>query len=651
MNVISQLPVLAQKDDLAFAFYSPEVEEGDLLVEDFSVSEQVFELTRIEASLISMRSDIDLQALIDTPATITVLHKYAGIRHFSGVIHRARRRNQGHHRTCYEVTILPSLHRLDHGSDCRIFQQKSAPDIIKETLKRYGIENVKWRLTGEHNVREYCVQYRETHYEFIRRLCAEEGIWFYFTYDKNGSHVLHFIDNYRIIHEQPDQPQLDYNATAGGVVKGVFCNALSVTEEVRSSKWTMRDYTFKNPAYNQEHTAERQEDNGLAGEYAMYDYPGRHKQKSAGEPFTRALMEATRVGATLAEGQTNAIHMMTGHKFELADHPDSHLNIKYHLLSAVHSGSQPGAGEEEAASGGQTFFSTHFEAIPDRLAYKPPQRTRPRVDGSQIATVVGPPGEEIYTDEHGRVKVQFPWDRYGQSNDTSSCWIRVASNWAGASWGHIAIPRIGHEVIVDFLEGDPDQPIVTGRTYHATNRTPNKLPDFKTRMVLMSDSHKATGSNELRFEDEGGQEEVWFHAQKFHNGVVENNETWKVGANRHKRVEASQSESVGSSKDIEVEGSHRETISGVKDLHVKAVRRTQVDATDNESIAEDKTLFVGGNYTSKAGRNIRMESGAHQHYTAPGTIFVDGGDQVVVRAGSVISLNVGGNFIRIDASG
>ncbi|WP_208989435.1 type VI secretion system tip protein TssI/VgrG, partial [Pseudovibrio sp. POLY-S9] len=300
---------------------------------------------------------------------------------------------------------------------------------------------------------------------------------------------------------------------------------------------------------------------------------------------------------------------------------------------------------------GTTTYSAGFEVMPARLPYRPKLLQKPLVDGPQIAHVTGPEGEEIYCDEHGRVKVWFPWDRHGKKNDTSSCWIRVSSNWAGASWGHIAIPRIGHEVIVDFLEGDPDQPIITGRTYHNNNRTPNKLPDFKTRMVLKSDSHKATGSNELRFEDEGGQEKVWFHAQKFHNGVVENNETWKVGANRHKRIDGSQSESIGGSKDIEVEGSHRETISGVKDLHVKAVRRTQVDAADNESIADDKTLQVGGNYTTKVNRNIRMESLAHQHYTAPGTIFVDGGDQVVVRAGSAISLNVGGNFIRIDASG
>jgi type VI secretion system secreted protein VgrG len=321
----------------------------------------------------------------------------------------------------------------------------------------------------------------------------------------------------------------------------------------------------------------------------------------------------------------------------------------------------------EEAGSGATTYSASFQAMPARLPYRPPQRVKPMVDGPQIAHVTGPPGEEIYCDEHGRIKVWFPWDRHNGQDDKSSCWIRVSQNWGGASWGHIAIPRIGHEVIVDFLEGDPDQPIVTGRTYHNNNKPPNKLPDFKTRMVLMSDSHKGSGSNEIRFEDEAGQEEVWFHAQKFHNAVIEDNETWKIGNNRHKRVDASQSESIGGSKDIEVGGSHHEDIGGTEDvkigatriiavgssdsLNVGATRSTEIASMDSLQVGGDQAELIAGNWTRKVKRNIRVESEAHQHYTAPGTIYVDGGDQVVIKAGSVISLNVGGNFIRIDDSG
>ena len=650
VNAIAQFPKLYQKQDLAFTFQAPAHGGAELLVSGFSASEQLNGLPRIELTLVSSSPAIDLHTLLDTPATLTLHHKYLGLRFLSGVIAEISRRNSGLHRTSYTLTLLPSLHRLAHGSDCRIFQKKSVPDIIKCLLKEHGVEDVKWTLTQPHETREYCVQYRESHLSFLRRIAAEEGIWFYFTCGANGQHTLHFMDNPQIVPQLPDQPSLAYNSTAGGAVKGAFCSSFSLREQLRATSFVQRDYTFKNPPYNQQHGAQRAEDNGSAADYALYEYPGRYKADGVGKPFTKHRLEAARVDATTGQGATNTIHLMVGHQVGLQDHPNRDYNINYHVLSVSHQGSQPQALGEEAG-GGSTTYGASFEVMPARLPYRPQLLKKPLVDGPQIAHVTGPEGEEIYCDEHGRVKVWFPWDRHGKKNDTSSCWIRVASNWAGASWGHIAIPRIGHEVIVDFLEGDPDQPIITGRTYHNNNRTPNKLPDFKTRMILKSDSHKAEGFNELRFEDEGGQEEVWFHAQKFHNGVVEDNETWKVGANRHKQIEGSQSESIGGSKDIEVEGSHRETISGVKDLHVKAVRRTQVDATDNEAIADDKTVAVGGNYTTKVSRNIRTESLAHQHYTAPGTIFVDGGDQVVIRAGSVISLNVGGNFIRIDASG
>uniref|UniRef100_UPI000AA4435F type VI secretion system tip protein TssI/VgrG n=1 Tax=Pseudovibrio sp. POLY-S9 TaxID=1576596 RepID=UPI000AA4435F len=219
----------------------------------------------------------------------------------------------------------------------------------------------------------------------------------------------------------------------------------------------------------------------------------------------------------------------------------------------------PQAVAEEAGSG-STTYSAGFEVMPARLPYRPKLLKKPLVDGPQIAHVTGPEGEEIYCDEHGRVKVWFPWDRHGAKNDTSSCWIRVSSNWAGASWGHIAIPRIGHEVIVDFLEGDPDQPIITGRTYHNNNKSPYQLPDHKTKMVIRSDSHKEDGYNEISFEDEAGKQNIFTHAQK--------DQTIKVLNNRAKRIENNQIESVGSNKSIEIGGNHQEKIGGSMNVSI-----------------------------------------------------------------------------------
>ncbi|WP_244277908.1 type VI secretion system tip protein TssI/VgrG, partial [Pseudovibrio sp. W74] len=281
---------------------------------------------------------------------------------------------------------------------------------------------------------------------------------------------MHFIDNPMIVPELEHGNPLSYNATSGGVVRGAFCSRFALTERLRSTSTMQRDYSFKNPPYNHQHRQERAEDNGSADDYELFEYPGRYKADGVGKAFTRHRLEAARVDATTGQGSTNSIHMMPGHLLVLSAHPNKDYNIKYHLLGVSHQGRQPQALSEEAGSG-TTTYNASFEAMPARLPYRPKLIRKPLVDGPQIAHITGPEGEEIYCDEHGRVKVWFPWDRHSKKNDTSSCWIRVASNWAGASWGHIAIPRIGHEVVVDFLEGDPDQPIITGRTYHNNNKS------------------------------------------------------------------------------------------------------------------------------------------------------------------------------------
>ncbi|QUS57144.1 type VI secretion system Vgr family protein [Pseudovibrio brasiliensis] len=559
MNAIVQIPQLYQDQDLAFTFSAPADPDAELLVTGFSASERLNGLTQIHIELASPNNALDLHALLDTPATLTIHHKYEGLRHLSGVVSEIARGNEGHHRTSYSLTLLPSLHRMAHGSDCRIFQKKSIPEIAKILLKEHGVEDVKWNLTEPHEAREYCVQYRESHLGFLDRITAEEGIWYFFTYGVNGQHTLHFIDNPQIVSELPDQPQLEYNSTVGGAVKGVYCNSFVLREQLRATSFMQRDYTFKNPPYNQQHAHQRGEDNGSAGDYALYEYPGRYKADGVGKPFTKHRLEAARVEATTGQGATNAIHLMAGHQFALTDHPNGQYNIKYHLLAVSHQGSQPQAVGEEAGAGATTY-SAGFEVMPARLPYRPKLSAKPLVDGPQIAHVTGPEGEEIYCDEHGRVKVWFPWDRHGKKNDTSSCWIRVASNWAGTSWGHIAIPRIGHEVIVDFLEGDPDQPIITGRTYHANNKSPYQLPDHKTKMVIRSDSHKGDGFNEISFEDQSGEEQIYIHAQKDQDIHVENN--------RAKRIDVNQSESVGHNKSIEVGNNHHEVIGGNMTLMV-----------------------------------------------------------------------------------
>ena len=314
MNAIVDMPVLFQDQDIAFTFEVPALQDGELLVHGFVAEEKLFELTEVEIRIVSDDPKIDLNALLDTPATLTIHHKYVGIRHFSGIISDFERDDEGFHRTLYTVTFLPMLARLELGSDCRIFQQKSVPDIIKQVLKERGIEDVQWHIAGEHLAREFCVQYRETHLAFIKRIAADEGIWFYFTHGENGQHTLHFIDMPQIVAKLPDMPELEYNANPGGAVKGVFCNRFSFRERLRSTSYTQRDYTFKRPVYSQEHRADRQEDNGSKRNYDLYSYPGRYKQDAAGKPSTQYRMEAARVEATTAAGRTNAIFLSPSHR-------------------------------------------------------------------------------------------------------------------------------------------------------------------------------------------------------------------------------------------------------------------------------------------------------------------------------------------------
>ena len=568
MNAFAALlsvPLHLDKQDLAFTFWHKEVRDGDLAVTGFVAEEKISALTSIDIELMSRNGEIDLNLLLDTPATLTIHHKYlAEKRHFSGLIVEAERGDSGHHRTSYRFSLMPVLYRLDIRSDCRIFQGVSVVEIAKTILAENKIENVQWEISDKHLPREYCVCYRETLLSFIERLFAEEGIFFFLRHDSEGRHTIIICDRPEVLPDCKGQKELAYHGMASSLSRDVYCSQFSLREKLTSTRFIQRDYTFKAPPATLEHNKAPSQKNGAKDDYALYDYPGRYKDRAVGENFTRNRIQATRVDASLGHGMSNAPLLTAGFGFYLTEHEREPLNRHWRLLAVRHEGSQPQALEEDAGEEGATVYSNQFTVQESTLPYRPPQARKPLVDGPQIAKVVGPPNEEIYCDEHGRIKIQFPWDRYGKSDEASSCWIRVSQNWGGTMYGHIAIPRIGHEVIVDFLEGDPDQPIVTGRTYHELNKTPYKLPDHKTKMVIRSDSHKAPkgkiGFNEISFEDQHDAENMFFHAQK--------DQTIKVLNNRAKRVDASQIESIGANKSIDVGGNHQEKIAGAMNVAV-----------------------------------------------------------------------------------
>ncbi|MNJ26249.1 Phage-related baseplate assembly protein [compost metagenome] len=334
-------------------------------------------------------------------------------------------------------------------------------------------------------------------------------------------------------------------------------------------------------------------------------------------------MDALRNDAVAGQAKSNSAALLPGQTFSLTEHPNGSLNTDWQIVHIRHTGLQPQALEEEGGSG-PTVYHNEFGVVKASTTWRarigsPEAPHKPMVDGPQIAMVVGPEGEEIYCDEYGRVKLQFPWDRYGNSDDQSSCWVRVSQGWAGGQYGMMAIPRIGHEVIVSFLEGDPDQPIVTGRTYHVTNRPPYELPANKTRTVLRTETHQGEGFNELRFEDQAGKEEIYIHGQKDLNVLIENDAAWHIKHDQHTDIDNERVTRIKANDHLTVEGEKR------------------------DQIKADYSLTVDASLHQKLGQSLLVEAGQEVHIKV--------GDKLVLEAGSEITLKGGGSFVKVDPSG
>ncbi|MEI7365988.1 type VI secretion system tip protein TssI/VgrG, partial [Pectobacterium parmentieri] len=406
----------------------------------------------------------------------------------------------------------------------------------------------------------------------------EEGLYFFHEFEE-GKHRVVFADDAGALAKGPE---LFFNLATQGLSEGEYVRRFHYAERVSTAEVELKDYSFKTPAYGLSHKKMSSELAHQRESYQHYDYPGRYKQDPSGKAFSNYQLDALRSEAVTSQGESNCAGLMPGRRFTLTEHPNATLNAVWQTVSVTHIGQQPQALEEE--SGGEpTTMSNSFEVISAKKNWRAIMPYKPMVDGPQIATVVGPTGEEIYCDQYGRIKLQFPWDRYGASDDQSSCWVRVSQGWAGSQYGMIAIPRIGHEVIVSFLEGDPDQPIVTGRTFHVTNRPPYELPTHKTRTVLRSRTHKGKGFNELSFEDQSGQEEVFIHAQKDMNTVVLNNRSTKVNIDHSENVGRHQTIMVGENQGTEIRGAQKITVA--------KGRKTEITTTEELTVTGDITVL------------------------------------------------------------
>jgi len=608
---------MPQASGLQFTATIGEYSSDHFSVVGFGLTERLSELFQGRLDLASTDPSVGASNVLEQPVDLVIWQDGVPLRRFTGVVSEFARDDSGHRRTRYELVFRPPLWRLALMHNSRIFQNRGTDEIVRTLLEERGIVDTVFDLKRGPEEREYCVQHRESDLDFVERLAAEEG-WHYRyqhgSLDGQEPPALIFADHHR---DSPWLEAVPYNGKAGGSTRAPCVFRFAYRERVRPASVVMKDYTFKNPAYALMH--EQTGDQLLHREdYQQYDYPGRFKQDASGRPFTEARLAALRSDASTAFGESNRPDFAPGARVPLTNHDNETMNRDWLLTAITHTGSQPQALEEEGGSE-PTRYGNHFNVIPADRSWRPLCEHKPMMDGPQMAVVTGPEGEEIHCDQYGRVKVRFPWDRYASNDEHSSAWLRVSQGWAGGQYGFTALPRIGHEVIVSFLDGDPDQPIVTGRTWHATNTPPYSLPEHKTRTTLKTKTHKGEGSNELRFEDEAGEEQIYVHAQKDLALLTENNRTEVIRNDCHLTV--------GNDSKAHIKGRDHATVNGEK----------------REKTGKDRSFNVTGTLHLKAGAAWLSDSGNELHIKA--------GQKAVIEAGAEITLKAGGSFVKIDPSG
>jgi type VI secretion system secreted protein VgrG len=638
-----------------------------LLLERFTGEEDVSQPFRFSLEMLGENAAIDPAALLRKPIAVTVEIPGGKQRHFHGIVSRFVAGGRRAGLTIYRAEMVPWLWFLSLTNDCRIFQNLDAAEIIEKVFKEKGFSDYKLKLMARLPKRVYCVQYRESDLAFVSRLLEDEGIFYFFEHTESA-HTLVLTDHPSQVPPCPEVPKLRMTATQAWqmaeepLVLGVEMAHAAVTERIE-----LTDYDFEKPSASLRADA--------AGEQKdeVYDYPGKYTVKGDGDRYARLSLEQKESERALLHGESNSASLVCGHKFDLDEHANKSLNKSYHVLRVRHTAS---IGNYTTADSAYEYTNT-FDAIPASVPYRPPLVTpRAVVRGSQTAVVVGPGGEEIFADKYARVKVQFHWDRQGKKDQNSSCWVRVSSAWAGKNWGFIQIPRIGQEVIVDFLEGDPDQPIITGRVYNAEQMPPYTLPANITQSGILTRSSKGgTGANanEIRFEDKKGSEQLFIHAEKNEDHEVENDRTKWVGHDEtvtvdhdrtehvkhdetitidnnrtetvHKNetitVDKNRSRSVGGDETVAVTGRQAISVTGDQSVAVDGQQSVTVGKSRTKSVSKDETSSVQGARSESVGKDDTIEVSGQRTVSIGKNDTLNVGKKLLIDAADEITLKTG----------
>ncbi len=621
-----------------YLYVESKLGRNEMLLESFTGSEGISQLFSFQLELLSENRRIRFEDILGQDISFGVSGAEEGevARCIHGIVTAFAQLPDSGRLSRYRAIVSPRIWILTRKQNCRIFQNLSVPDILKEVLS--GID-VAWELHESHAIRDYCVQYRETDFNFIARLMEEEGIFYFFRFTKEA-HKLVISDSKASHHDMPGQASLIYEEVAGGFREEARISSWIKTQELSPGKCSLQDYNFETPQTNLQSSQDILQ-SAMVGRvshklkvggndrFEVYDYPGRYDNKALGKEVAKHGIEQIEMSQFVIQGESNVFHLTPGFRFTLTKHP--HAEGSYILTSVTHAASE--GGFHSAEDIGKNHYGNDFRCIPYSLQYRPSQAAvKPRVWGCQTAVVVGPSGEEIYTDKYGRVKVQFHWDRDRRNNESSSCWIRVATHWAGRQWGQIHLPRIGQEVVVDFLEGDPDRPIIVGSVYNAMNMPPYSLPANKTQSGVISESSQGGGGyNQIRFEDLKSSEEILVHAQKDMNTTVENDKTLAV---KH-----DESIEITNNRTTKVGNDDATTVDKNMSLTVQRDRKTTIMGSDSETVMKDSTVNVIGSESRTIATSRSTKITSSDTLIAGGTISITSAGVTITAP--TITLNAG----------
>jgi type VI secretion system secreted protein VgrG len=660
---------MAQQQGMNFPAQVACRQAGPLLFEELTGSERLSEPYTYDLSVLSEKGDLEAEKVLGQSVTVSVELPKGGHRSFNGLISRCvytgeklRAGNQQElHR--YRFRVQPWLWFLTRAADCRIYQNKKVPEIVSDVFKRRGFSDFELHLRGTYEKRDYCVQYRETDFNFVSRLMEESGIFYYFRH-QSDKHVMVLADDPAAHRSNPPYDKVTLRHSVGQHVTMDALERWWVERAVQPGAYQTTDFDFRTPASDLYKERAKGRAHALS-KFPVFDYPALPaglggpaedeggasvgKVGTAVDAIAKVRLEELQSGYERFHGRGRCLGLATGAKFTLTD-AAADLAREYTIVATEYS---LVSNQYVSGSGSEFEVSVAVEATDAKTVFRPPRVTpKPVIQGAQTAMVVGKPGEEIDADKYGRVKVQFPWDREGQKDQNSSCWVRVAQVWAGKNWGAIHIPRIGQEVLVDFLEGDPDRPIITGRVYNGESMPPYTLPENVTQSGIKSRSSKGGSEdncNEIRFEDKKGSELVLLHAEKDMTTEVEHDRKLTVGHDSTTEVKHDRTITIDHDESRTVKNDHSTSIQGKEKRDVTGTRTTTVNDDDALTANKNRTVKVAMSYKLTANEEITLESGASKLVMkADGTIeltgvkiTITGNAQIKQSAGATLELSAG----------